>query len=667
MWATAVEIAVCRRNASSGPNGRSPASDALFFLEHCTEERLLQAGMMADAAEENLSVVRFFDNPGGKGYDLTHVAQELHRYLNTLHYLYVQEDAGCLTCGGYTSYVIQEILKRPRVAVTRRATFSIGGPGRGSVDAAMVSRCLARMACYVRLATQCVNAEFPGWRCLLAFSVFNVSGKTQTSTGFSSDFVQECWQRLGKTFRVPSKQLEEEAKRMTPMARHQFELAKGDKTWAQAWAAATRDFLDSRREPLECVPQVVTRLQAWDGVSTSVVEQGFSVIHRIHGHWRSSTSDSTKWTTAKIALDIHKDSPLWNEIVQRAQKVWLETWGPVRRCGADRGRQFIASRLGTKKMAVKMTETKWRHDRATRVRKGVMSSTSKTRSEVLNDATAASVPAWSDSHRRKEAKLLKRQRDDKLEAVLGDDVLLPHEISAQALEDSAAFREKRRKLDAGHDRTRRSKQADLSRPPPFVIDKLRGVPIHCSFELPADVRRECLAYIAEKGGVTVSAGNLDQACMFVVNNPGRPQAEQGLVAALLGGAIVCPLHLLSGGKDGARVWHGPATHVRRHVHMSISFMQEHADVAGCVAAALEAPSSKWKTLDTLAQYRACFARDAARPPRSRRPMDVIALLTKEEARAEGLEGRNNVFDNDAFRKFCMSLDAASSMCGTAML
>lgn len=660
MWATAVEIAICRRHASAGANGRSPAHDALFFLERCTEERLLQSAMMADAAEENLSIVRFFDNPGGKGYDLTYVAQELHRYLNTLHYLFVQDDAGCLACGGYTSYIMEEILKRPRVAVTRRQTFSIGGPG--SVNAAMVSRCLARMACYVRLATQCVNAEFPGWRCLLAFSVFNVSGKT--STGFSGEFVQECWQRLGETFRVPSKQLEEEAKRLTPMARHHFEMAKGDFTWAQAWAAATRDFLESRREPLECLPQVVTRLQAWDGVSTSVVEQGFSVIHRILGHWRSSTNDSTKWTTAKIALDIRIEAPLWNEIVQRAQKIWLETWGPVRRCGADRGRQFKASLPVAKQKEGKMTETRWRHDRAARVRMGVMSITSKTRSEVLRDATAASVTAWGDSHHQKEAKLLKRQRDDKLGAVLGDDVLLPHEISVQSLADSTALREKRRKLDAVHDRQRRNKQADLSRPPAF---ELHGVPIHCSLDLPVGVRRECLAYIAEKGGMTVSAGSLDQACVFVVNNPGRPKAEEYMVAALLGGAIVCPLYLLSGGKEGARVWHDQATRVPRQVHISISFVRENADVAGCIAAALDAPSSKWKTLDTLAQYKTLCARDAARPPRSRRPMDVIALLTREEAHAEGLEERKNVFDKDSFCKFCMSLEVASSMCGTAML
>ena len=196
IWATAVEVAIVRRGSSTGPDGRSPALEAAFFLEQCTAERIFQAAMVADAAEENLEVVRLFDNPGGKGYDLTHVAHQLHSYLNKLDYLFVGEEADCLKCG-YTSYMVEEILKRPRVAVvTKGRTFSIGGPG--SVDAAMLTRCLARMACYVRLATQCVNVEFPGWRCLLAFTVFDVSDDRRKATGFSHDSEQDCWQGLGK-------------------------------------------------------------------------------------------------------------------------------------------------------------------------------------------------------------------------------------------------------------------------------------------------------------------------------------------------------------------------------------------------------------------------------------------------------------------------------------
>ena len=615
---------------------------------------------MADAAEENLSIVRFFDNPGGKGYDLTHIAPELQRYLNTLAYLFVGEYAGCLACGGYTSYIIEEILKRPRVAVTQRQTFFIGGPG--SVDAAMLSRCLARMACYVRLATQCVDVEFPGWRCILAFTVFDVSGDGQKSTGSSCDFAQECWQRLGVTFGVPSNRLEEEANALTPMVRHQFALAGGKGTWAQAWAVSTQSMRAKKPRQVQCLFPVVTRLQAWDGVSTSVVEQGFSQITRVLGHWRSSTNACTRWTTAKIALDIGLGSPEWGEIVQRAQKIWLETWRPARRSGANTRRHFKVVLPGEK--SAKMTETHWRRERAARIKSHVMSMISKTRSQIVRDATAASLSAWTDSHRKKESWLLSRQRHDKALATLGDEVLLPHEISAQNLADGAALGEKRRKLDAAHDGKRRRKQAELSRPPPF---ELHGVPIHCSTDLPSDTRKECMAYIAEKGGVMVSTGDLDQACLFVANNPGQPQETQHMVASLLGGAITCPLYLLSGGTEGSRVWLRPAMRTPRRLYMSISFIQDHAHFAGCIAAAVTAPSSKWMMIDTLLGFKDFCARDMARHPRSRRPMDVIVLLTDAEAHAERLHDCKNVFSKRAFCNFVASPDAASSACGTARL
>ena len=377
--------------------------------------------------------------------------------------------------------------------------------------------------------------------------------------------------------------------------------------------------------------------------------------------WGSWTNETTKWCTAKIALDICVDSPEWPEIVHRAQKIWLETWGPARKKGY---KHFIGQRS---KKTAQITETGWRRKRAACIESHVASKPSKSRSQVLQDATASGLPAWTDSHSRREAKLLQRQRDDKALATLGDGVLLPHEISASDLARSAVLGEKRRKADMEHDRTKRKKQADVSRPQTVDLD---SVPIHCSPDLPSDVRRICMDYIVEKRGVTVSTDNLQQAAMFVTSDPGRPNESQRMIASLLGGAIICPLYLLSAGAKGARVWHGPAVKTPRRLYMSIGFIQNHAVLSGCIAAAVYDPSSKWKIIDTLADFRRHCATDAARPPRSRRPLDVIALLTDAEAHAEGLHGQRNVFSElslDAFHNLVIALDASRSACGTAML
>ena len=296
IWATAVEVAILRKDTSHGKDGRCPSTDAMFFLEHCSEERVLQAAMMADAAEENLHIVRFFDNPGSRGYDLTYIARELHKYLNTIDYLFVcngdVSDAGCLKCGGYTAYIIEVMLKRPRVAVlTKQRTFSIGGPG--TVRTAMVSRCLTRMASWVRLAALCVDVEFPGWKCIMAFTVFDVTRDRQMSTGFPAEFTQECWQRLGTIFKVPHKQLEAEANALIPEVRHEFQVAneqqtsaapaskRTDMSWAEAWGRTTKKKLDRCPERVKCVLPVVARLQAADGIGSCVCEHGFSRIKHV--------------------------------------------------------------------------------------------------------------------------------------------------------------------------------------------------------------------------------------------------------------------------------------------------------------------------------------------------------------------------------------------------
>ena len=177
-------------------------------------------------------------------------------------------------------------------------------------------------------------------------------------------------------------------------------------------------------------------------------------------------------------------------------------------------------------------------------------------------------------------------------------------------------------------------------------------------------------YIVEKRGVTVSTDNLQQAAMFVTSDPGRPNESQRMIASLLGGAIICPLYLLSDGAKGARVWHRPAVKTPRRLYMSIGFIQNHAVLSGCIAAAVDAPSSKWKIIDTLVVFRRLCATDAARPLRCRRPLDVIALLTDAEAHAEGLHGQRNVFSElslDAFHNLVIALDASRSACGTARL
>ena len=54
----------------------------------------------------------------------------------------------------------------------------------------MVSRCLSRMAAWVRLAIECINYEFPDWHLLLAFPVFDLwaSARAKPTHGLGEGF-----------------------------------------------------------------------------------------------------------------------------------------------------------------------------------------------------------------------------------------------------------------------------------------------------------------------------------------------------------------------------------------------------------------------------------------------------------------------------------------------
>ena len=138
------------------------------------------------------------------------------------------------------------------------------------------------------------------------------------------------------------RQLETEASNVAPIARHQYDLCGGKGGSAQAFARAVEIVRCKKVHSVQALLPVVQRLQAWDSVSTSVVEQGFARLHRLFGRWRGGTNEPTKFSAAKLILDVDLASPDWHEIVRQAQKIWLETWGPVRRSGADKRKETAA-------------------------------------------------------------------------------------------------------------------------------------------------------------------------------------------------------------------------------------------------------------------------------------------------------------------------------------
>ena len=141
------------------------------------------------------------------------------------------------------------------------------------------------MAGWVRLAVQCVSAEFSYWSTCLCFNIFAFSGEAQQNqVGVGEGFQQRCFQRLGLTFNVPWECLRNETNSHLSFARHHFNtIGGGEDHTVRAWIASIKT---RTSQPGDNLRHVLHRFNAWDGATSSVVEQGFSKVSKCHGSLR---------------------------------------------------------------------------------------------------------------------------------------------------------------------------------------------------------------------------------------------------------------------------------------------------------------------------------------------------------------------------------------------
>ena len=160
---TALHLTKARTDVSA-----KKAKDWLLWI---SEEHLLQAAMLADAADTSLALTRSLDT---EHVDPAKLKGNLHVYTRQIRSLFVE--GRCATVFGFTSTVLTQ-LKSPIV-------FNIGnrmktlGSSTG-VKRAIVDTCLGRMQAWVKLAVAAIEAEFPHFEICQAFEIFNLKGLPQ--------------------------------------------------------------------------------------------------------------------------------------------------------------------------------------------------------------------------------------------------------------------------------------------------------------------------------------------------------------------------------------------------------------------------------------------------------------------------------------------------------
>ena len=142
---TATQITQLRPNTKE-------ALAASSFLENISTEHVLQLGMLADAAHEAMVITRFVDKEDCRTED---IAWELEAFTAKVTMLFT--DRGCVN-HGFTAWALKQ-LKVPMLIYHQGTPKLIGR--NGGVRPEMITRCMDRMACWVKLCGEVIQAEFP--------------------------------------------------------------------------------------------------------------------------------------------------------------------------------------------------------------------------------------------------------------------------------------------------------------------------------------------------------------------------------------------------------------------------------------------------------------------------------------------------------------------------
>ena len=327
---TAQQLHDERRNAAPGRHSKS-------FLQLVDEEVALSLGLMADAGEESLALVRFLDS---EHCDKSELSAECKRFLERISALF--ERQGCLAATGcYTNHMLA-VLARPRCVYIDGVPKRIGG---GAPAPEVVARCLARMCGWVRLCKEILAAEFPQFELMQAFSCFRLTHMAERRTSDAESerlALQEKLTKLAHILKLDVNCLSAEFYDHLPIAQYEFELGPAGTSSFAAWrAAVTKARGRSRKRlahPSDTLVKVLVRMASW-GVSTSGVEQSFAALRAVVTAQRRGSLTEASMRDEAFILSTKGQSPADDKLLaEGAAKIWTGLYGPPREAGGVRRR-----------------------------------------------------------------------------------------------------------------------------------------------------------------------------------------------------------------------------------------------------------------------------------------------------------------------------------------
>ena len=307
--ATALRIVAERGNEVA-------AQDAKSFLTFMNTERLLQAAMMADAADETAQLIRTCD---AEDWDTAKMMGMLENYKSRVKFLF--DDRGVLQSQSFTQHMLK-YLRRVHTWVVDNRQCSIGSPL--GVPHHVLERCIARMQHWRALALTILSVEFPEFEVYGAFSIFDLPddpSKVAPQIGG----MDEYFRRLAQAFNVGLPDLKSQYEDHLHLALRikMTQRMPNGEAWRMAIQHTQAKKAVRADHPAGALAAVVKRYRAF-GISTSGVERAFSKQMWLFGTNGDHQADVNTYMKFKLVNDYNEQEA--DEVMSRAQQIWSTTW-----------------------------------------------------------------------------------------------------------------------------------------------------------------------------------------------------------------------------------------------------------------------------------------------------------------------------------------------------
>ncbi|CAJ1418510.1 unnamed protein product [Effrenium voratum] len=580
------------------------AKQATDFLAELSEERLVLLSMAADLADECICFVRLYDR---ESYDVSETAFEVSAFLSRLHHL-VNE--GGILQQGFTLHMLRQLDKQTAF-MAKGVPKVLGGPRR--VSSEMLLQMVQRLQVFVALAVDTVKAEFPGHDIVMAFNAFDVS-KAHTNRRMASrenhqENAKTSLERIANVLLLPAQTLHDQYLDILPIALH--EAATSGRSPFESWRNAV---LRARKgkgsgHPTDVLGQALAYYGAWNGLTTSGVEQGFSKIERLIPKDRRLMAEATKDT--ELRLLFHAEDP--DALCKQAVQVWLQNFGAPRSSALDRIDKGVP-----RKRPVDDDEEADGKNEIGQKRRSVVGKRAALVSadEVQHAAQQGSEGLWDASLLAEQSFQQSKQYKCRVQSLL-EGALLEGEIDDDLLEVTQAFQANVAKNN--RDRVTKERQrASLIRPAmvknlqtsTFWLENAELAKLDCAN--PALVR-----------------ARPEEADNFIVLNPANPPEAVLWTAALQGGYVANDMYFMTGGAQGIAFDFFPATAVKRSVFISHCFVREEPDLARILRCACGRVLSRWALLTSVEDFVHMTTRAAGPQVKNPKRYAVIAVMSEQ--------------------------------------